>query len=113
MRASLHMVMSLLLSVDSRVIYVILLRHARRSPQAPVKGPSFLVVALLLRSARYRTGIGRTDRVGGHIILKLLDGIRGVHAKYTLGVADCPVYRAVGHALDVNLLRENGNGLTV
>jgi len=32
LRASLHMVMSLLLCVDSRVIYVILLRRARRSP---------------------------------------------------------------------------------
>lgn len=44
---------------------------------APDKGP--LVIALLLRSARYRTGIGRTDRVD--IILKLLDGIHGVHAE--------------------------------
>jgi hypothetical protein len=63
------MVMSLLLCVDSRVIYVILLRRARHAPQVRSKGPSvvalfcFLVVALLLRSARYLTGIGRTDRL--------------------------------------------------
>lgn len=42
-RASLHMVMSLLLCINSEVIYVILLRRARRSPQAPDKGT--LVIA--------------------------------------------------------------------
>jgi hypothetical protein len=36
-----------------------------KSGQGPLGGGaiSFLVVALLLRSARCRTGIGRTDRV--------------------------------------------------
>ena len=62
MRASIHMVMSLLLCVDSRAIYVILMRRAWRSPLGG-SAISFLVLALLLRPARYRTGIGRTDMV--------------------------------------------------
>jgi hypothetical protein len=101
MRASLYMVMSLLLCVDSRVIYVIycVVRGVRlKLRPKPLGGSaiSFLVVpvALLLRSARYRTGIGRTDRVGGHIILELLDGIRGVHERSIREVS--PIVQAAG-----------------
>ncbi len=94
------------------------------SSQGPVGGSSipFLVVGLLLRSARYCTArvrvvLSRSFLTGSAVCTQVFAGCPGLFLFLAILSPKrlnflSVVFIAVGYALDLGFLRENGNGLT-